>query len=354
MSSPTDDYQNYEDYEDYSDYLPNNRDFKVSGSGRKPPTERRTFTMPELRQRFPELNVINEPSINEIARLIQEGKAKRIVVMTGAGISTAAGIPDFRSPGTGLYHNLQKYNLKEAEDIFDIEYFQENPYPFFVLAKELYPGNYKPTLTHYFIKLLAQKQLLLRNFTQNIDTLERVAEIDEDYLVEAHGSFATARCIRCTALYDPEDIKRKILGDSIPKCKSCDGLVKPDIVFFGEGLPDRFYDLSMSDLSKADLLIVIGTSLQVAPFCTLINRVSRNIPRLLINMTRVGENIYGSKGFDFDGTNQKYRRDALYLGTCDDGCLKLAQLLGWENGNDTNQSDETIDDITQKLGNLGV
>jgi len=78
----------------------------------------------------------------------------------------AAGIPDFRSPGSGLYHNLEKYNLPHPQAIFDIDYFRDNPKPFFVLAKELYPNFIKPTPCHYFIRLLHEKGLLLRHFTQ--------------------------------------------------------------------------------------------------------------------------------------------------------------------------------------------
>lgn len=78
----------------------------------------------------------------------------------------AAGIPDFRSPGSGLYHNLQKYKLPNPQAIFEIGFFRQNPKPFFTLAKELYPGTFKPTTCHYFIKLLNQKGLLLRHYTQ--------------------------------------------------------------------------------------------------------------------------------------------------------------------------------------------
>lgn len=70
---------------------------------------------------------------------------------------TAAGIPDFRSPETGLYHNLQKYNLPEPQAIFEINFFRQNPKPFFTLAKELFPGKFKPTVSHYFIRLLHEK-----------------------------------------------------------------------------------------------------------------------------------------------------------------------------------------------------
>lgn len=79
---------------------------------------------------------------------------------------TAAGIPDFRSPGSGLYDNLQKYNLPYPQAIFEINFFRENPKPFFVLAKELYPGVFKPTFGHYFIRMLQDKGLLLRHYTQ--------------------------------------------------------------------------------------------------------------------------------------------------------------------------------------------
>jgi NAD-dependent SIR2 family protein deacetylase len=94
-----------------------------------------------------------------------------IVVMAGAGISVSAGIPDFRSPDTGLYANLQKYDLPTPQSIFDIEYFREKPQAFCMLAKEMWPGNFNPTPTHFFIKLLEKKGVLRKCFTQNIDTL---------------------------------------------------------------------------------------------------------------------------------------------------------------------------------------
>lgn len=119
----------------------------------------------------------------------------------------AAGIPDFRSVGTGLYHNLEKYNLPHPEAIFELNYFHNNPKPFFVLAKELYPGTFKPTVCHYFIRLLHEKGILLRHYTQNIDTLERVAGIPEEKLVEAHGTFYTGHCLTCRAKYQLDWMK---------------------------------------------------------------------------------------------------------------------------------------------------
>ena len=132
-------------------------------------------------------------------------------------------------------------------------YDQENPQPFYTLAKELYPGRFLPTKTHCFVRLLEEKGLLLRNFTQNIDTLERLAGIDADSIVEAHGSFATASCIECKKKADPANVKKAALAAKIPRCEDCDELIKPDIVFFGEGLPKRFFDrmdVSMTYLLK--------------------------------------------------------------------------------------------------------
>lgn len=122
-------------------------------------------------------------------------------------VFSAAGIPDFRSPGTGLYHNLQKYNLPHPQAIFELDFFKENPKPFFELAKELYPGKFQPTVSHYFIKLLANKGMLLRHYTQNIDALERVAGVPEDKIIEAHGTFYTSHCLECNQSYSLEWMK---------------------------------------------------------------------------------------------------------------------------------------------------
>ena len=88
-----------------------------------------------------------------------------------------------------------------------MDFFNSNPQPFFKLAKELYPGTFKPTPSHYFCKLLEEKGLLLRHYTQNIDTLERIAGISEDKLVEAHGSFFTNHCLDCKHSFSMEWVK---------------------------------------------------------------------------------------------------------------------------------------------------
>uniref|UniRef100_A0A8C8DS21 NAD-dependent protein deacetylase n=1 Tax=Oryzias sinensis TaxID=183150 RepID=A0A8C8DS21_9TELE len=282
--------------------------------------------------------VLDALTLEGVAQYIKSGKCKNIICMVGAGISTSAGIPDFRSPETGLYANLQKYNLPYPEAIFQIDYFKKHPEPFFALAKELYPGQFKPTICHYFIKLLKKKGLLRRCYTQNIDTLERVAGLEKEDLIEAHGTFYSSHCVSfcCRKEYSLDWMKEKIFSDAIPKCEKCNSLVKPDIVFFGENLPARFFTSVKMDFPRCDLLIVMGTSLQVQPFAGLVGRVSKSCPRLLINMEKAGEvsadPMLGMLGFgggmDFD--SDKAYRDVAHISSCDDGCLALADLLGWK------------------------
>jgi NAD-dependent SIR2 family protein deacetylase len=103
---------------------------------------------------------------------LKAGKFKKIIVMTGAGISVSAGIPDFRTPGTGLYDNLKEFNLPAPEAIFHIEYFKKNPHAFYRFAKNFDLSKFEATPTHYFIKMLQDKGLMFWNLTQNIDNLE--------------------------------------------------------------------------------------------------------------------------------------------------------------------------------------
>lgn len=254
-------------------------------------------------------------TLESLAEYINSGKVKKIVVMTGAGISTSAGIPDFRSPDTGLYANLARLNLPYAEAVFDISYFRRNPEPFYTLAHELYPGKFRPTITHSFISLLHQKGLLLKHFTQNIDCLDREAGVPSDKIVEAHGSFARQSCIECSMAYPEDKIKEHIEAKTIPRCGHCDGLVKPEIVFFGEQLPPDFFRNRMLP-HESDLCIVMGTSLTVQPFASLPGMVREETPRVLINKERVGGLGSG-------------KDDVLLIGDCDDGVRRLADACGW-------------------------
>ncbi len=274
-----------------------------------------------------------------IAKHIERGGVKNVVVMTGAGISVSAGIPDFRSE-RGLYARLGEYDLPYPQAIFELGYFRDKPEAFYKLAKDLYPGLYAPTPTHYFIKLLHDRGMLRRCFTQNIDSLECATGLPKDKVVAAHGNFDSAKCLNGHDA-DVDKVERACRAGTPMTCAKCGAFVKPDIVFFGENLPRRFFECAQEDFEVCDLLIVIGTSLVVHPFAGLIERPKEHVPRLLINLERCGEaqntrvtNLYRmaglgrGTGFDFDeATNY---RDALFLGQCDDGVAELCSMLGWK------------------------
>lgn len=294
--------------------------------------------MKYLETKEPPKQILSSVDLEGIVKLIKDKKATQIITMAGAGISTSAGIPDFRSPETGLYHNLEKYDLPNPQAIFTLDYFMMNPEPFCMLARELWPGIFKPTPCHYFIKMLNEKGLLKRHYTQNIDTLESVAGLEEEKLVEAHGSFRLGHCLECNAEYTQDWMKERILGKDmrIPKCErdGCEGTIKPDIVFFGESLPNRFVQCVSKDFKSCDLLIIMGTSLTVQPFASLTSKVLEETPRLYINLEKTGCGptnpfamlMFGG-GFKFD--DEDNYRDVFLEGTCDDGCYKLADMLGW-------------------------
>ncbi|KAJ3993789.1 Sir2 family histone deacetylase Hst2 [Lentinula boryana] len=271
--------------------------------------------------------ILESNDLKAISNYIKSGECKNIALMLGAeilmkGVSTSAGIPDFRSPGTGLYANLAKLKLPYPEAVFEVNFFRKNPVPFYTLAHELYPGKFRPTLTHAFIRLLSEHSLLSMCFTQNIDTLERRAGVPYDKIIEAHGSFATQRCIKCHTPFDDDKIKEMVVNFAdrkvVPRCekKGCKGLVKPDIVFFGESLPQSF-SKAPSIIRSADLLIVIGTSLTVYPFASLATICPDSCPRVLINIDLVGD--IGSRP-----------DDVVLLGKCDEVIRELCEELGWE------------------------
>ena len=166
----------------------------------------------QKRQKLPQYN-----TIDDAAELLRQ--SKNIMVITGAGISTSLGIPDFRSKGTGFYDKLRDMGYEGGEDVFDIFNFDDNPSIFYSLAGEILPDQQRYTPTHAFIKLLQDKGKLQTNYTQNIDNLEEVGDeryhlctlhttladilllqlagVDRSKLIQCHGSFATASCRKC-------------------------------------------------------------------------------------------------------------------------------------------------------------
>ncbi|KAM6997144.1 NAD-dependent protein deacetylase sirtuin-1 isoform 2-T2 [Tautogolabrus adspersus] len=223
-------------------------------------------------------------TLEDVVKLLHE--SKRILVLTGAGVSVSCGIPDFRSRD-GIYARLaiDFPDLPDPQAMFDIEYFRQDPRPFFKFAKEIYPGQFQPSPCHRFISMLDKQGKLLRNYTQNIDTLEQVAGVQR--IIQCHGSFATASCLVCKHQVDCEAIREDIFNQVVPHCQQCQdiplAIMKPDIVFFGENLPEMFHRAMKQDKDEVDLLIVIGSSLKVRPVALIPNSIPHEVPQVLIN-----------------------------------------------------------------------
>ncbi|KAL2005155.1 hypothetical protein VTN00DRAFT_3005 [Thermoascus crustaceus] len=274
----------------------------------------------------PPPRTLKSRTIDAVADLIKDGKATRIVAIAGAGISTSAGIPDFRSPDTGIYSRLDRLNLDfklpYPEAVFDISYFRHTPEPFYALARARYPDlqNYKPTVTHAFLALLASKGLLHTLITQNIDTLEHRAGVPKDKIIAAHGSIATQRCLDCKTPFDDDAMRMAVLNGEVPHCREpqCNGIIRPDTVFFGEELPERYHAEAPKAVSQdADLVIIMGTSLTVHPVAGLPRLVKEGVPRVLVNLTKAGD--IGNRPDDVCVIGE----------SCDEGVRRLADALGW-------------------------
>jgi len=254
-----------------------------------------------------------------LIKRIAGGEFKKIVVMTGAGISVNAGIPDFRTPGTGLYSQLAKYNLPYPEAVFSLGYFATNPKPFYQLAKEMFHKKYLPTKTHYFIRFLQSKNLLLRNYTQNIDNLEVEAGINKELLRQVHGTPTHGHCINCRIEVSETEIMQAMNKGEPMYCKYCNSPCKPDIVFFGEGLPKEAIETIEEVKTECDLLIIMGSSLTVLPFCAFPLFSPKHVPRLVINneLPKIFERV--------EGLNYVFMK-----GDCDKNIQELVNSLGWD------------------------
>ncbi|KAF8972683.1 DHS-like NAD/FAD-binding domain-containing protein [Flammula alnicola] len=288
-------------------------------------------------------------TITDAVQLIRQ--SQRILILTGAGISVSCGIPDFRSRD-GLYASLKnkgEYDLDDPQQMFDIRYFKENPSVFYSFASQIYPSNFVPSPCHRFIKAVEDHGKLLRNYTQNIDTLETLAGVKQ--VLQCHGSFAMASCLQCRQHVPGTDIEADILSQKVPLCKVCNaipsvpikpkrkkgkkkakgqwdsdiedesdgpvyppGIMKPDITFFGEKLTDEFDNSLAEDRFKVDLLLIIGTSLKVSPVAEITSHLPHSIPQILINKTPI----------------RHINPDIVLLGNADDIVLYLCKELGWE------------------------
>ncbi|XP_043198435.1 uncharacterized protein LOC122368511 isoform X2 [Amphibalanus amphitrite] len=174
-------------------------------------------------------------TLSDVVRLIRG--ATNVIVLTGAGVSVSCGIPDFRSRD-GIYARLAVDfpDLPDPQAMFDIHYFRRDPRPFFKFAREIYPGQFKPSPCHRFIRMLERQGKLLRNYTQNIDTLEQQAGIEN--VIQCHGSFATASCQRCRYRVPAEEIREDIFQQRIPACPRCPASASVVSITSGSGRND--------------------------------------------------------------------------------------------------------------------
>ena len=227
----------------------------------------------------------------------KNNKYSKILFMVGAGISTSAGIPDFRS-NTGLFKQLQdKYNLSSPEEFFLLSTFYSNPKYFYEFTKLFDLSKINSTISHKFMNFFVQKKMVKYVFTQNIDGLEIKAKIPKEKLVFAHGNFYEGNCPKCDILIDIEKINEAIEKGEIYYCPQCKGPTKPYVVFYGEGLPKRFFE-KIQESKDIDLIIIMGTSLKVQPFASIPYLTNKDACKLVFNMEKVGE--YGYDYLDDD------------------------------------------------------
>lgn len=211
-----------------------------------------------------------EKWIKKAAEILAE--AKYAVVLTGAGISTESGIPDFRSPGTGLWE-------KEDPNDFTIQRFYEDPAGFYRRMKPLLKviKEARPNRGHVALSRMEEMGVIKTVITQNVDNLHR--EAGSKKVLEVHGTFATGSCIDCRKKAVLEDLLFLVESGTDPLCAACGGFIKPDVTLFGESMPADF-ELAYQEVLKSDCLLVVGSSLQVVPVAYL-PRYSNNL--LIIN-----------------------------------------------------------------------
>jgi len=204
--------------------------------------------------------------VEELAGLIRESECA--VALTGAGISVPSGIPDFRTPGKGLWEKV------DPMSVATIDAFHRDTKRFWDFYRPRFHdlADKRPNPAHEALAELERRGRLEAVITQNIDRLHRKA--GSERVVEVHGSIATASCTSCQASYPLEQVESLFDGDGIAACTCCAGKVKPDVVLFGELLPERAMAEAEELCKRADLLLCIGSSLEVHPVA--------GLPRLTI------------------------------------------------------------------------
>jgi NAD-dependent deacetylase len=205
------------------------------------------------------------PDIVQLARLITG--SSNIAVLTGAGTSTESGISDFRSPG-GVWDRYDPGELNFAAFMSS----EESRKTYWKFHREFYlPMKLsKPNDAHYALAELERMGKRLTVITQNVDNLHQRAGSSPESVIELHGTAFTVRCLECGALYDREEIEKRLdRGEEVPRCDACSGLLKPATVSFGQAMPEKETAEAFETARMCDLFIVLGSSLVVYPAANL-------------------------------------------------------------------------------------
>lgn len=211
------------------------------------------------------------------AELIHQ--ARYVVALTGAGISTSSGIPDFRSEGKGLWAKDEP--LEVASQIT----FRTHPEKFFQWFRPLASSIFeaRPNSAHVALADLEKHNKLHAVITQNIDILHQKAGATN--VIEMHGTLSTLTCTQCYCKFRYQDFLPAFLKNGqLPHCNHCNALLKPDVILFGEQLPQKAWQRAQAEVRKCDLMLVIGSSLEVLPVAGLpMQAVDRGAHLIVIN-----------------------------------------------------------------------
>ncbi len=196
--------------------------------------------------------------MNNLVELLEE--SNYCVAFTGAGISTLSGICDFRGPN-GIYRRKEI----DADKIFSLDYFLRHPEYFYTASRDfIYNIDEKqPSIVHNELARLESLGYVKTVITQNIDLLHQKA--GSKHVIELHGSPEIHTCMNCRKEYGFSTIRKIVMDGKVPHCDACNGLIKPNIVFFGEMLDSRSIGHAVNEAAKADLMLVLGSSLVVNP-----------------------------------------------------------------------------------------
>jgi len=226
-----------------------------------------------------------QTALDDAAELFR--KAKRVVVLTGAGISTPSGIPDFRSEGSGLW------SRDEPMEIASLSMFRTDPERFFKwfrpLASQIFHA--KPNPAHEALAEFERAGYQKTIITQNIDGLHQKAGSKQ--VVEMHGTLRTLTCTQCYKQFPSEVfLKPFIENGTIPLCINCNGILKPDVILFGEQLPQLAWQTAQRATRQCDLILVAGSSLEVLPVAGLpIQALDHGAHLIVINNTETYVNV---------------------------------------------------------------